>query len=405
MADAPLLHGLKVIDAASFIAGPVAATVLADFGADVIKVEAPGGDGFRDIYALPGMPIDSRNYAWEVDNRSKRGICIDLRSDEGRAVLDRLLEDADVLVTNFVPRVRQKLGLTYEQIAPRFPRLVYASMSAYGESGPEAEKTGFDSTALWARSGLMDLVRPDPGAVPARSLPGMGDHPTGMSLLAGIMMALWKREKTGRGSEVSTSLVANGIWMNAFYGQAALNDAEIPERPPRDETPNALSALYKCADGRWFLLAIVNYEDRAAPGFFKAVGLEHLLADPRFADSPSRRANAAELMAILDAVFATQDWPHWRDRLTEYGVTFGTIARNADIPQDTQLRHAGAVVDDEQGRPMIGSPVFVGGAAKRPPAPAPGIGEHSRQILAEHGYGEDEIEAMLSRGIVQTPAG
>ncbi|MEM7190055.1 MAG: CoA transferase [Pseudomonadota bacterium] len=399
--EATLLKGLKVIDAASFIAAPVAATVMADFGADVIKVEAPGGDGFRDIYALPGMPIDSRNYAWDVDNRSKRGICIDLRSEQGRSVLDRLLEDADVLITNFVPRVREKLGLRYEDLADRFPRLIYASMSAYGEAGPEAEKTGFDSTALWARSGLMDLVRPNPGAVPARSLPGMGDHPTGISLLAGIMMALWKREQTGKGSSVSTSLVANGIWMNAFYGQAALNDAEIPERPPRDETPNALSALYKCRDGRWFLLAIVNYEDKAAPGFFKAIGREDLLADPRFADSTARRANAAALMDILDGIFASADWEHWKDRLTEHGVTFGTIARNADIPTDSQLRHAGAVVDDDLGRAMIGSPVFVDGASKRVPGPAPGLGEHTREILAEHGYSAQKIEGLLSEGSVK----
>ncbi|MEM6660928.1 MAG: CoA transferase [Pseudomonadota bacterium] len=398
--DAALLKGLKVIDAASFIAAPVAATVMADFGADVIKVEAPGGDGFRDIYALPGMPIDTRNYAWEVDNRSKRGICIDLRSDAGRTVLDRLLDDADVLITNFVPRVRQKLGLRYQDLKARYPRLIYASMSAYGEAGPEAEKTGFDSTALWARSGLMDLVRPDPDTAPARSLPGMGDHPSGMSLLAGIMMALWQRERTGQGSQVSTSLVANGIWMNAFYGQAALNRAEIPVRPPRDETPNALSALYRCSDDRWFLLAIVNYEDRAAPGFFKAIGREDLLQDPRFATSTARRQNAAELMAILDQTFASADWPTWQARLTEHGVTFGTVARNADMPEDKQLRHAGAVVDDHLGRPMIGSPVFVGGAAKRPPAPAPGLGEHTREILAQHGYGPEDIDRMLSEGVV-----
>ncbi|MEM7059778.1 MAG: CoA transferase [Pseudomonadota bacterium] len=396
-----LFDGLKVIDAASFIAGPVAATVLADFGADVIKVESPTGDGIRMISKMPGMPVDNRDYASQVDNRSKRSICVDLSAPEGRAVLDRLLADADVLITNFIPRVREKLGLRYEDLAPKFPRLIYASMTAYGEEGPEAEKTGFDATALWARSGLMDLVKPAPDAPPARSLPGMGDHPAGLALLSAILMAIIKRGRTGQGSKVSSSLVATGIWMNAFYGQAALNGAEIPPRPSRENTINPLGNIYRCADGRWFNLAIVN-QDREAPPFFKTIGREDLLADPRFVDPAARRTNATALREILDDVFAAQPWSHWAEAFKSGGVTVGTVAKITDLAEDTQLRHAGAVIDGASG-PTIGSPIFLDGEEKLDPVAAPEPGGDTKTILAELGYNDDQIKEMLAAGTVVAP--
>jgi formyl-CoA transferase len=396
-----LLDGLKVIDAASFIAGPVAATVLADFGADVIKIEAPGGDGYRNIVNNAGMPAAELNYAWQVDNRSKRGLCLDLSTEAGQAILHRLLAGADVLVTNFLPRVRDKLGLGAEALLARYPRLIYASMSAYGESGPEVEKSGFDSTALWARTGLMDLVKPEPEATPARSLPGMGDHPTGIALLAAIMMGLYKRERTGRGSHVSTSLVANGIWMNAFYAQAALNGAEIPPRPHRDDAPNPLTNHYRCKDGRWFILAAVN-EAREVESVFKAIGREDLLADPRFADKPSRRANAPALTAILDAAFAGRDWADWREIMGRHRITFGPVAKLDDMAGDEQLRHAGALVPHgSDGGLTVGSPVFMDGETKRRPQPAPDVGAHNREILAELGYDASEIDRLVAAGVAR----
>lgn len=395
-----LFEGLRVVDAASFIAGPVAATVLADFGADVIKLEAPAGDRLRSVRAMPGMPVHETDYAWQVDNRSKRGLSLDLGRSEGRAVLDRLLGGTDVLITNFLPRIRRKLGLDHADLAPRFPRLIYASMSAYGEAGPEAEVPGFDSTALWARSGMMDLVKPSPDSAPARALPGMGDHPSGLALLSAILMGLLKRERTGQGSFVSTSLVANGLWMNAFYAQAALNGAEIPARPAREDSSNALANTYRDVEGRWFNLALVD-EDRQAPALFRAVGRADLLDDARFADTPARRRNARALRETLEGVFATAPLPHWRALLAEAGVTFAPVARLADLPGDGQLRHAGAVVPSAgTGAPTVGSPVFVQGEDKRPPEAAPGIGSHSREILREIGYADSEIEALIASGVV-----
>ena len=211
-----LLAGLRVIDAASFIAGPVAATILADFGADVIKLEPPAGDPYRHRTGGPGVPESPYNYRWIVDNRTKRGLALDLRPADGRAVLHRLVARADVFVTNTPLDSRGRLGIRWEDLAPLNARLIYASITAYGEQGEEAPRSGFDATALWARTGLMDLVRPSPDSPPSRSLPGMGDHPTGVSLFAAIMAALYKREKTGKGTMVATSLMANGLWWNAI---------------------------------------------------------------------------------------------------------------------------------------------------------------------------------------------
>jgi len=219
--DNLLLAGVRVIDAASFIAGPVATTIMADLGADVIKVEPPDGDPYRHRAGGPGVPESPYNYRWIVDNRTKRGLALDLRQPAGRAVLLRLVACADVFVTNTPLDSRARLGIRWEDLASLNPRLVYASLTAYGEHGEEAPRTGFDATALWARTGLMDLLKPSPDSPPARSLPGMGDHPTGVTLFAAIMAALYRRGRTGRGGMVSTSLLANGLWWNAIQVQAA----------------------------------------------------------------------------------------------------------------------------------------------------------------------------------------
>src|SRR5437879_4886894 len=186
----PLLDGLRVIDAASFIAGPVATTILADLGADVIKVEPPDGDPYRHRTGGPGVPDSPYNYRWIVDNRTKRGLALDLRRAEGRAVLHRLVQRADVFVTNTPLDSRQRLGIRWEDLAPLNARLIYASITAYGERGEEAPRSGFDSTALWARTGLMDLVRPSPDSPPSRSLPGIGDDAAGVSLFAALVPVL-----------------------------------------------------------------------------------------------------------------------------------------------------------------------------------------------------------------------
>jgi formyl-CoA transferase len=230
-----IFEGLKVLDCASFIAAPAAATVLSDFGAKVIKIEPPGsGDPYRNLPNLPGYPHSEHNFAWLLESRNKRSLALDLSKAEGQAVLRRLVAEADVFITNFPPAVRARLGMTHAELAPLNSRLIYASFTGYGEKGEEANKPGFDSNAYWARSGLMDLVRADTATTPARSVAGMGDHPCAMALYGAIVTALYKRERTGKGSHVSSNLMANGVWANGVLAQARLCGAKFSERRPRE---------------------------------------------------------------------------------------------------------------------------------------------------------------------------
>ena len=398
-----LLDDLLVLDIASFIAGPVATTILADFGARVIKVESPVGDGLRTLWQGPGMPdTGGKDFAWMADNRSKEGLCLDLAKPEGQEIIRRLIAKADVLVTNFPHPVRRKLNLTYEDCQPLNDRLVYASLTAYGDHGPEAERTGFDSTALYARTGMMDMMRA-PGTAPVRSLPGMGDHPTGTALFGAIMTGLYRREKTGKGSHVATSLVANGVWMNGFYGQAALMGAEVQLRPHRDNAPNAVANHYCAKDGRWFILAVLN-EAKQAPLLFDALGRPDLLDDPRFADQASRRANSLVLTKIMDEIFAEQDWDYWKAKFDALGITYGQAAKCEDLAGDEQLRHAGAVVKAAPGfgaEWAVGTPVFVYDEDKKTPEAPPGLGEHNEAICADLGYSSDQIAAFKEAGVLK----
>ena len=396
-----LLAGIRVIDAASFIAGPVAATVMADLGAQVIKVEPPAGDTYRLRNA--GYPPSPYNFPWIVDNRSKRGLALDLRAEAGQRVLHRLIAGADVFVTNVPLDGRARLGVRWEDLAPLNPRLIYASITAYGETGAEAARPGFDSTALWARSGLMDLVRPSPDSPPARSLPGMGDHPTGMSLFGAIMAALYQRERTGRGAMVSTSLLANGLWLNAIPVQGILCGARTVVRPPREEAVDALGNLYRSRDGRWFLIALTP-DGRRWQDFAAAIGRPELHADPRFATPAARRTNARALIGILDAVFAAREWGEWRAMLEASGIAFGVVGTLEDVPHDAQMRDSGALVpiDDPRAgaRLTVSSPLAISGQEKVPATMAPGIGEHSFENLREAGLAEDEIAHLRDAGVV-----
>ncbi|HTO12177.1 MAG TPA: CoA transferase [Candidatus Binatia bacterium] len=396
-----LLEGIRVIDAASFIAGPVATTVMADFGADVIKVEPPGGDTYR--IRNTGYPPSPYNFPWIVDNRSKRAVAIDLRTEDGQGVLHRLVRGVDVFVTNLPLDARPRLRVGWDDLAPLNPRLIYASVTAYGETGEEAARPGFDSTALWARSGLMDLMRPSPDSPPTRSLPGMGDHPTGMSLFGAIMAALYRRERTGRGAMVATSLMANGLWWNAIQVQGILCGARTPVRPPREQSVSALTNLYRCRDGRWFLLSLTADERRWEP-LAAALGRKDLIADPRFATQATRREHARALAAILDEVFGSRDWADWRPILDDTGIAFGVVGTLDDIPGDPQMQASGALVpidDPRAGAALtVNSPLTIEGEDKLPPRLAPAVGEHTVSVLRQAGFDDNEIDRLLKSGAI-----
>src|SRR5712675_509975 len=299
MTTESIFSGVKVVDLASFIAGPGAAVILSDFGADVIKVEPPTGDLWRIGYKVPPQPRAKDNYPWHLNNRNKRGLALDLKSPEAGKILERLVKWADVLIVNTPHPARKKLKLMYEDVAQWNPRLIYADLTGYGDKGPDADLPGFDITSYWARSGLLSLTR-DAGAPPTLPVSGSGDHATAVGLFSAIVMGLYRRERTGKGSYVTTSLLAEGVWACGVSIQAALCDAKFFPLHDRANPPNATLNVYQSSDSNWFLIVV---QSKDWPALATGIGRQDLLSDARFADDASRVANSAPLTEILDEVF------------------------------------------------------------------------------------------------------
>ena len=402
MTEQSLFSDLLVIDCASFIAGPAAGTILSDFGAQVIKIEPPGdGDGYRKLKYLPGIPTCDSNYPWRLTNRGKQSLALNMKEPEGRELLDQLIRRADVFITNYPLAVRETLRLNYADISAVNTQIIYASLTPYGETGPEAASTGYDATAWWARSGLMDSVRASGETPPGLSVPGMGDQMSACSLYGAIVTALYQRQRTGQGSMVSTSLLANGLWSNGVMVQAALDGADMNMRMDTEKL-SAFTQLYRCRDERWFLLTILpQIQEAAWPQLARCLGHEEWLDDPRFATIATRQQHNRELTAGIRQAIEQQDWSHWKARLREYGITCGGIAKAADQVNDPQVSAAGMLREftDNSGR-TVDSPIYVSGAEKRQPAIAPEVGEHSSGILSELGVDPDTLESLRARGIV-----
>jgi len=402
-----ILDGIKVVELATYIAGPASAAVMADFGADVIKIEPPGRpDPFRGSNTRGAdAPRSPYPYAYLVDNRNKKGIALDIKNEAGREVFRRLIEAADVFVTNMPIPTRERLAIGYEDIRAMNERIVYATITAYGETGPEAGRTGFDSTALWARTGLMDLVKAGPDYPPARSLPGMGDHPTAISLYAAIMTGLFRRERTGKGSHVSTSLAANGVWLNGMLTQAVLCGATVRCRPPREQAANALHNLYRTRDGRWIHIVFNTQQHRFAE-FAGLIGRPALGTDPRFATPEARLQNVAALIPLLDAAFAERDHGEWTALLDDNGFTYGDVRRIDDLPGDRQMVEGRVFrpIDDPAAgaRYVVDSPFWVDGEGcdKVPAAMPPEFGEHTDDVLRAAGYDDAGLAALRAAGAI-----
>jgi crotonobetainyl-CoA:carnitine CoA-transferase CaiB-like acyl-CoA transferase len=401
-----IFSGLKVLDCASFIAGPAAGTILSDFGADVIKIEPPGkGDPHRFLYALEPNPKNKRNYFWELDNRNKRGLALNLKSPAAVEIMKKLLSTADVFIINYPPHVRQALGLTYENIRVLNPRIIYADISGYGEKGPEADKPGFDLTAYWARTGLMDSTR-NAGSPPTIPVSGIGDHATASTLYGAIVTGLYRREKSGMGCKVSTSLVGEGAWAASGWIKAALDGSSVSgAATDRDKPHNALANTYATSDGRWLILVFVG-EDKDWPGLVKALARPDLLTDPRFVDSAHRHANAIELAQVLNQEFAKRPLNYWREVLDREHTTFGVVQTISEIAKDPQLI-ANEIIrpiegaNEDSGEFTVDSPIKIESEDKVRPRPAPRLGQHSIEILQEAGYQLADILLLANKGVIE----
>src|SRR5712671_6309062 len=296
MASDNIFSGLKVVDLASFIAGPSAAVILGDFGADVIKVEPPSGDLWRHGHQIPPQPQAAEPYPWHLANRNKRGITLDLKSPSARPVLERLVKWADVLIVNTPHPARKKLKLEYDDVVQWNQRLIYADLTGFGEEGPDADLPGFDITAYWARSGLLSMTR-DAGAPPTWPVGGSGDNATAVGLYSAIVTALYRRERTGKGSYVTTSLLAQGVWSASVSIQAALAGAKFPPLHDRTHPANAAMNVYRSADGTWFVLLVTPDKFAAVAN---AIGRPDLLTDPHFSDPKQLVANMPKLTEVFD---------------------------------------------------------------------------------------------------------
>ncbi len=396
------MQGVKVVELGVWVAGPAAAGILADWGADVVKIEPPSGDPCRMFQWMLGGDMPT-NPVFEMDNRSKRGIAVDLGTDDGLAIALDLLADADVFVTNLRMGALQRLGLDHASISERFERLVYCQITGYGSDGPDADRAAFDIGAFWARSGVAGLLTP-PGGDPPFQRGGMGDHSTGLAAAAAVSAALFDRERTGRGQLVETSLMRQGAYTISFDLNLLLMWGTTLEIGERTSMGNPAMNNYTAGCGRRFWIVGLEGE-RHWPPLARAVGHPEWLDDERFAHPRERAGNAPELIRLLDSIFATRTLDEWTEVFaTEPDFFWAPINSPDDLLADPAFHGSGALVDvpDEvSSTTMVATPVDFRGTPWAARSTAPSIGQHTREVLVSLGRTEAEIDALIaSRAVV-----
>ena len=403
------LDGVKVIDLTYFVAGPGAARILADWGADVIKVEPSFGDPGRGTGATMSCPtVKDCNPFYTAYNANKRGLSLNLKSDEGKAVLYKLLESADVFVSSYRTGALKRLGLDYDSLSKKFPHLIWAQINGFGDFGPAKDNAGFDTVAFWARSGAMiDITEKDTS--PVNPLIGFGDATTSCTLSGGICAALYQKAKTGKGCKVMVSLFAQAIWSESAGMVSTQYGDEYPKTRLNPGSP--VMDTFKSADDKWFYMSILE-PDRYNDALMKELGRNDLVGDPRYCTAVAAKAHSSELVEILSAEFA-------KHTMDEIAAMFA----RADIAYD-RVQHIKEVLDDPQAlENMYIIPVENrdGTVTKQPMTPirfattepariediaptmerqAPLVGEHSAEILKEHGYTDEDIQKLVDSKVV-----
>ncbi len=377
------LSGYRVIELAAWVAGPAAGGIMADWGADVIKVEPASGDPQRGIFGAIGNRDDLPVPPFEIDNRGKRSVVLDLRTEQGIARFHRLLETADVLVTNTRPGALERLGLDHETVLERHPRLVYGLITGYGLEGPDRDRAGYDVGAFWARSGLAHSLVP-PGELPPQVRSGMGDHQTGMTLVSGVVAKLLERERSGRGGLVSTSLLRTGMYSIGWDIGIQLRFGRRQSTRPRERFPTPLVNSYAAGDGHGFFLICLE-GDRHWPQVLAAIDHPELGEDERYASNRLRSENCEALIADLDAVFSTREMAEWAERFDAHDVWWAPIQTIHEVVEDPQAQPGFVQMtprDGEEPFRAVATPVDFDGHEQRP-GRVPHLGEHTDQILSE----------------------
>ena len=383
-----LLEGYRVVELGAWVAGPGAGGVLAEWGADVIKVETEAGDPMRRLFDVLGGHKQPQSPPFDLDNRGKRSIVLDLRADEGRAALHKLLATADVLLTNLRADALERLGLAHEQVLAANPRLVYASVTGYGLEGPDRDRPGYDLGAFGARTGVAHLHGVSYGE-PVAIRSGMGDHFTALTAVTGILAALLERERSGKGQLVATSLLRAGIYSIGWDLGIQLRFGKMAPQTGRAGNTNPLVNSYRAGDDLWFWLLGLE-TDRHWPRLVAALGTPELETDERFATARDRRKNAEALIALLDAEFAARPRAEWFDRFDEVDMWWAPVQTPEEVVADPQAIAAGAFVDVPEGmgapaHRAVASPIDFGRDGATRIGPVPGLGEHTDEVLEELG--------------------
>ena len=389
------LDGLRVLDLTQVMAGPFCSMLLCDMGADVIKVEPPAGDSTR---RMPGA-VGTDSPSFNAVNRGKRGIVVDLKQPAGRDAVRRLAAVSDVLVENYRPGVLAKFGLGYPELSQQCPRLVYAAVSGYGQTGPSAGKGGFDLVAQGV-SGLMSVTG-EAGRPPVKAGIPVTDLGAALFALAGILSALLARARTGRGQLVDTSLVDAGVALSVWEATQYFSGRGVPERLGSAHRMNAPYQAIRCADG---YMTIGAANDRTFRRLCEALGHSEWAADPEYRDDTRRIRNREALAARIEAVMETRPRAHWTERLESHGVPCGPINDYAEVMADPHVQARGLVVETEHptlGRiRTLGTPIKLSETPLSPGRPAPRLGQHTDDVLGDAGFGAEEIAALRRAGAV-----
>jgi crotonobetainyl-CoA:carnitine CoA-transferase CaiB-like acyl-CoA transferase len=394
------LAGIRVVEIASFVAAPAGGALLADLGADVVKVEVPRGEVYR--YSTPrtgGYKSDFPEAPhFQMDNRGKRSLALDITKEAARAALLRVIDGADVVVTNMLPHRQKKYGIDAESLRATRPQLIFASLSGYGPVGPDSTQPAFDYTAYWARTGFMNTMH-DEGVPPSFLRPGVGDHAAALALVTGILSALRVRDQNGVGQVVDVNLMHISFYIQGNDAANTLATGQSPPNHDRRRPRNPLWNHYETNDQRWLFLVMIE-SDRYWPELCRALGLEELLEDERFEGPVNRYRNSEVLTARLQECIAQRSLADWEKRLAGRTLIWAPTRTLAEAVADPQAREAGVFQTTEHPTAgeflSIAPPVQMSGFDLRSSRPAPGLGEDSTDVLAEAGLTKEEIEKALA---------
>lgn len=396
------LDNIRVLELTNFMAGPSAAAILADLGADVVKVEPLRGDTVRGGSRQPkkGPGIVQVDASFQADNRGKQSIAVALDRAEGADVVRRLTSNVDVFLSNLLPYRQERFGLDPTTLLALRPTLVHATFSGYGLTGPDANRPGFDVTTFFARGSLTDSTT-EPGSPPPWPRPAQGDHTSSLALVAGILAALRLVERTGEGQVLDCNLLATAAWTQVTDLAVALVDGHQPAKRDRRHLIGALANRFRCKDDRWIMLNMT--EARYWPPFCQAVERPAWIDDPRFVTMKTRFDNMPELTDLMDAVFAARTLAEWAIAFDAAGLIWGPVATLVELANDPQAETIGMYpyIEHPAGRfRTIAAPIFIRGADIGPRGPAPELGEHTRKVLVDAGYSEEEVTALAADGVI-----